>query len=97
MLQIFQEKFADIGYTVSMNSDIFFFISSIGFIILGILAAILLVYLIRAVRSFVNISEKIESSMETIGDATMELIDDLRDNIFFKMIFPAKKKQRKLK
>ena len=80
-----------------MNSDIFFFISSIGFIILGILAAILLVYLIRAVRSFVHISEKIESSIETIGDTTMELIDDMRDNVFFKMLFPAKKNKRILK
>lgn len=80
-----------------MHSDIFFLISSIGFIILGILLVILLVYLIRAVRSFVTILEKVESSLETIGDTTMELIDDLRDNVFFKMIFPAKKKYKKLK
>lgn len=80
-----------------MHSDIFFFISSIGFVILGILAAILLVYLIRAVRSFVHISEKIEASVETIGDTTMELIEDLRENIFFKMIFPTNKNKRILK
>ncbi len=77
-----------------IHSEIFFFISSIGFIILGILLAILLVYFIRALRSLTAILEKIESSVETIGDTTMELIDDMRDNVFFKMLFPAKKKPR---
>ncbi len=80
-----------------MHSDIFFFISSVGFIVLGILLTIVLIYLIRVTRSFMHILEKIEASVETIGDTTMELIDDMRDNVFFKMLFPAKKKQRKLK
>lgn len=80
-----------------MHSDIFFFISSIGFIILGILLSVFLVYLIRAIRSLMHILEKIESSVETIGDTTMELIDDMRNNVVFNMLFPAKKNKRILK
>ncbi len=75
-----------------IQADIFFFISSIAFVILGILAVIVLVYVIKVLHSFMRILEKVEDSMDTIGDVTMELIDEMRDNVFFRMLFKPKKK-----
>ena len=75
-----------------MQSEIFFFISSIGFIIIGILGIILLILCIRMVSSFMRILERVELSMDSIGDVTMELIDDMRDSFFFKMFFRSRRK-----
>ena len=75
-----------------MQSEIFFFISSIGFIILGILGIILLILCVKAVRSFMRILERIESSMDHVGDATMDLIEDMRDSFLFKMFFRPRRK-----
>lgn len=73
------------------QADIFFFISSTGFVILAILAIIILVLCIRAVTVFNRILVKIEDSMENIGDATMELLDDMRDSLIFRMFFRPSK------
>ena len=75
-----------------MQSEIFFFISSIGFIIIGILGIILLILCVRAVCSFMRILQRIESSMDRVGDATMELIEDMRNSFFFKMFFRPRRK-----
>lgn len=80
------------------QSDIFFFISSIFFVVFAIGGVILLVFCIRAVSSVNSILEKIDSNVDTIGDATKDLIDDLRHNVIFRMLFgPKKKKVHKIK
>ncbi len=78
--------------TTLAQSEIFFFISSIGFVLLGILISIILIYSIKALHSFTRILAKIEDSLDTIGDTTMELIEDLQSNVFFRMLFNPKKK-----
>jgi hypothetical protein len=75
-----------------MQSEIFFFISSIGFIIIGILGIIIIILCIKVIRSFMRILERIESSMDTIGDVTMELIEDMRYSVFFRMFFRPRRK-----
>lgn len=79
--------------TPLLHSEVFFFISSIGFIILGILVAILLIMTMRAVASLSRILDKVESSMDTIGDATMDMIEEVREHPFFRMIFGGKKRR----
>lgn len=80
------------------HADIFFFISSIGFVVFIIGGVILLVFCIRAVSSVNSILEKIDSNVDSIGDATKDLIDDLRHNVIFRMLFgPKKKKVYKIK
>lgn len=78
------------------QAQIFFAVSSFGFIVLGLLAATLIVLGIRALSSLTRILEKIETNVENIGDATKDLIDDLRHNVIFKMFF-GQKKVKKLK
>lgn len=54
-------------------SELFFLISSIGFVILFILLVVLLYYLIRTVRSA-------KAHMESVSDAGKDLINDVRNS-----------------
>jgi len=76
-----------------LQSQIFFFISSIGFIILWVVVAICLIYLIRATAIFSRIMEKIEKDIDNIGDTTAEVLDDMRESAIFQFLFRRKKKR----
>ncbi len=78
-----------------MNSETFFFISSIGFVTLWVLVGILLFYLIRATRTFERILHRAEKDIDNIGDTTKEMLEDVRESAFFGFLFRKKKKSRK--
>ncbi|MCC7160118.1 hypothetical protein IT399_00075 [Candidatus Nomurabacteria bacterium] len=78
-----------------LQSQVFFFISSVGFIILGVFVAVLLFYLIRATNTFSRILEQIEDDIENIGDTTKEMVEDIRDSAVFGFLFRKKRKSRK--
>jgi hypothetical protein len=78
-----------------LQSQVFFFISSVGFVVLWILTAIFLFYLIRITRTFSRITDKIEDNINEIGDTTKEMLEDLRDSALFNFFFRKKKKSRK--
>jgi uncharacterized protein YoxC len=80
--------------TTLMQSQIFFFISSIGFIILGILAVIVLIYVIRALHSFSKILKKAEKDIDSIGDTTKEMLEDIQDSSVFRFMFRSKRKHK---
>ena len=77
------------------QSDIFFFISSIGFVTLWILIAIFFVYLIRAMHTFSRILQQIEKGINEIGDTTKDMLEDMRESAIFRFIFGKKRKGRK--
>ncbi len=77
-----------------MQSEIFFFISSIGFIILGVLTTAILVFILRAFRAFSRILEKAEKDIDAIGDTTKEMLDDMRESSVFQFLFRRKRKQK---
>jgi large-conductance mechanosensitive channel len=78
------------------QSQVFFFISSVGFVFLWILVAIFLFYLIRVASVLSRITEKFEKNIDNIGDATKELLSDMRDNAIFRFLFGKKKRKNKL-
>ncbi len=78
-----------------LQSEIFFFISSVGFVFLWVLVAIFLVYLIRATRTFNRIINRIEKDIDQIGDTTKEMVEDMKDSMIFRFLFKKKKKTRK--
>lgn len=78
-----------------LQSQVFFFISSVGFIVLGILIGILLFYLVRVSRTFSRIINKAEEDINSIGDTTKEVIEDMKDSAIFNFLFRKKKKHRK--
>lgn len=78
-----------------LQSQVFFFISSVGFVVLWILAAIFLFYLIRATNTFSKIIDKVEKDVDSIGDTTKEMLEEVRDSTVFNFLFRKKKKRRK--
>ncbi len=80
-----------------MQSQIFFFISSVGFVVLGVLAGILLFYLIRASRTFARIIDQAEKDINTIGDMTKEMLSEIKENSLFQFLAKFFKKKRKSK
>ncbi len=77
------------------QSQVFFFISSIGFVFLWILTAMFLIYLIRAASAFSRIMEKIENNINSLGDTTKEMLEDLKNNALFRFFLGKKKRNRK--
>lgn len=80
--------------TLATHSETFFLISSVGFILLWILVAIFLFYLIKSMRVFSKIMEKIEGDVGKIGDTTKEMIEDVQDSTIFRVLFGKKKKRK---
>lgn len=78
-----------------LQSQAFFFISSVGFVFLWALVAVFLVYLIRATSAFSRIMEKIEKDVDEIGDTTKEMVEDMKDSMIFRFLFRKKHKSRK--
>ena len=77
------------------QSQIFFFISSIGFVVLWGLLAVLLVYLIKATQTVSRIMDKVEKDIHTIGDTTKEMVEEMRDSLVFRFLFGKKKRHNK--
>ncbi len=78
-----------------LHSEIFFFISSIGFAVLAVLLSILIIYLIRATKTFHSIMEKIESDIDNIGDVTRDLFEEVKESTIFNLFFKKKKRRSK--
>jgi DNA integrity scanning protein DisA with diadenylate cyclase activity len=72
------------------HADIFFLVSTIGFIIIFILLAAVLIYLIRLLNSVARISKKIEKDIDNIGDTAKNFIMQLSDSTIFSWIFGTK-------
>ena len=77
-----------------IQSQVFFFISSVGFIILGILIAIILIFVLGAVRSFNNILKKVEKDIDSIGDTTKEMLEEIKDSSVFRFLFKKSKHKK---
>ncbi len=80
--------------TAILQSQIFFFISSIGFVILWVLAAMILVYVLRALKVFSRTLERVEKDIDSIGDTSKEMLEDMRDSSVFRFLFQGKRKKR---
>jgi hypothetical protein len=75
--------------------QVFFLISSVGFVVVFIFVAILLYYFIRATKTLERIAGKVEDDIDKIGDTTREIIEDMRDSAIFNFIFKRGKKRIK--
>ena len=76
------------------QSEVFFIISSVGFVTLWILAAIFLVYLIRIMHTLSGIIDKIDRGIDNIDDTIKETILDIKDSAIFRFIFGKKRRSR---
>lgn len=79
-----------------LQSQVFFFISSIGFIILFILLSILLIYAIRGFRTFSRILNKAEKDIGRIGETTKTILEEVRDSTVFRLLVGKRRKRKGL-
>lgn len=77
------------------QSDIFFFISSVSFVVLWILVAIFLFYLIRAVKIFYKIIDRVEGDINKVGDITREMFEEMKDSAVWSFISRKRWTKRK--
>ncbi len=77
-----------------MQSEIFFFISSIGTVLLVVLASILLYYLIKAGRNLYLLSQSLKSNYKESEEFIEELRERLEDNAVFQVFFPPARRKR---
>ncbi len=80
-----------------MESQVFFFVSSIGFVILGILIAIIFIQCIRVMNIFSKIMLKVEENVNDISETTREFIEDMQHSILFRLLFPVRRKRHNTK
>lgn len=78
-----------------MKSEIFFFISSLGFIILFVFIVVLLYYLIKISRTFSRITNKIENNINNTENFVREIIKLFKENIILQSIFNKNNKNKK--
>lgn len=80
--------------TTFMQSEVFFFISSVGFIVLFVLVAIVLFYAIRSFRTWGRILDRLENNVGTIGDTAKEMVEDVRESTVFRLLIGRRKKKK---
>jgi uncharacterized protein YoxC len=78
------------------HANVFFLVSTIGFIIIFILVIIALIYVIKLLASVGRISTKIEKDIDNIGDTAKDFVMQLWDSTIFSWIFGKKRKSRKI-
>ncbi|MEJ0001885.1 MAG: DUF948 domain-containing protein [bacterium] len=75
--------------------DIFFIISSIGFVSVWIFGTIVLVRLARILGTFRRIADGLEKNIENIGDSAEEMVEDVRDSTAYRLLFGKKRRKHK--
>ncbi len=80
-----------------LQSEIFFFISSISFIILSILLAVAVINIISILRDFKSVSRKIKNGADYAGEHVEELAKNLEETTLYKIIFGKKRKTKSKK
>lgn len=73
------------------QSEVFFLVSSIGFVILWIMVAVFMFYLIRGMRTVNRVMDRAEKEVDNISDATKEILEDMRDSTIFRFLFKKKR------
>lgn len=75
-----------------LQADIFFFISTLGFIVVFILVAILVLRLIKLLKIAREMAGKLEENVDTISLEAKEFFTDLRKSFLYRIFFGKKKK-----
>jgi uncharacterized protein YoxC len=72
----------------------FFFISTICFVLLTICGVVILVYVIGIVRSIKKASDAISSSLADVSVDTQAFIHDVRESMVYRMFFGSSRKRK---
>ncbi len=78
-----------------LKSEIFFFISSISVILITIIFVIVGFYLIKTMRNFSHISERLKETVDGAASSLGEVGDNIKESHLFKFFFGKKRKNEK--
>ena len=78
-----------------LKSEIFFFISSISVILITIVFVIFGFYLIKTMKNFSQISERLRKTVDGAASSLEEVGNDIKESPLFRFFFGKKKKSRK--
>lgn len=78
-----------------IHANIFFYISSLGFIIIFLIFTIISLYILSITIKINRIIKRIKKDIDTVGDTAKEFIFDLQESPFFSLFFRKKKKYNK--
>lgn len=78
-----------------LKSEIFFFISSISVILITIIFVIVGFYLIKIMRNFSHISERLKETVDGAASSLEEVGDNIKESSIFRFFFGKKRKNKK--
>lgn len=78
-----------------LKSEVFFFISSISVILITVIFVIIGFYLIKMMRNFSHISERLKRTVDGAASSLEEVGDNIKDSPIFTFFFGKKKKTKK--
>lgn len=78
-----------------LKSEIFFFISSISVILITIIFVIVGIYLIKMMRNFSKISDRLKETVDGATASLSEVGDNIKESPLFKFFFSKKRKTKK--
>ena len=76
-----------------LKSEVFFFISSISVVLITVIFIIIGFYLIKIMRNFSIISEKLKETVEGTTTSLEEVGDSIMDSRLFRFFFSGKRKK----
>lgn len=77
-----------------IHADIFFFISSIGFILLFIFLIIGVVQVVRLLRSLNEALDALKAKVKGIEADAEDILEEVRDSMIFRLLFGRKNRKR---
>lgn len=78
-----------------IQSDIFFFISSISAIVFTVFFIIIGFYLVKTMKNFHHISQTLREAVDDTDQELREMIDQVRESSIFNFLFGKKKSKKK--
>lgn len=78
-----------------LKSEIFFFISSISVILITIIFVIVGFYLIKIMRNFSHISERLKETVDGASSSLEEVGNNIKESSIFRFFFGQKRKHKK--
>ena len=80
-----------------LRSEIYFFISSISVIIITVILIIIGFYLIKIMRNFSIISERLKETVDGTATSLEEVGDSIKESYLFRLFFGGSKRKKNRK
>lgn len=75
-----------------INSDIFFFITSIFVVVLTIVLIIASFYIVKILKNFTDVSESLKNNVNKVGVDVRDIISNVKESSVFRFLFKRKEK-----